>query len=50
MQAGLVSTRLALSHIFTTGRVTLRMFVAVVVTGTAELPRLTWRHGQRTAA
>ena len=50
MQAGLVNTRLALSDVFTTGRVTLRMFVAVVVTGTAELPRLSWRHGQRTAA
>ena len=42
IQAGLVSTRLALSDIFTTGRVTLRMFVAVVVTGSAELPRLSW--------
>ena len=50
MQAGLVSTRLALSDIFTTGRVTLRMLVAVIVTGTAELPRLSWQHGQRTAA
>ena len=50
MQAGLVSTSLALSDIFTTGRVTLRMFVAVVVIGPAELPRLSWRHGQRTAA
>ena len=39
MQAGLVSTRLALSDIFTTGRVTLRMFVAVVVTGSAESPK-----------
>jgi len=45
MQAGLVSTRLALSDIFTTGRVTLRMFVAVVVTGSAELPRLSPTNG-----
>ena len=48
MQAGLVSARLALSDIFTTGRVTLRMFVAVVVTGSAESPRLSWRRGQPT--
>jgi hypothetical protein len=50
MQAGLVSTRLALSDIFTARRVTLHVFAAVVVTGTAELPRLSWRHGHRTAA
>ena len=49
-QAGLVSTRMPWRDIFTTGRVTLRMFVAVVVTGSAELPRLSWRRGQRTAA
>ena len=40
MQAGLVSTRLAWSDIFTTRRVTLRIFVAVVETCAAELPRL----------
>jgi IS1 family transposase len=45
MQAGLVTTRLALSDIFTTGRVTLRVCVTVVVPGTAQLPRLSWRHG-----
>ena len=50
MQAGLVSTRMPWRDIFTTGRVTLRMLVAVVVTGSAELPRLSWRRGQRTAA
>ena len=50
MQAGLVSTRLALSDIFTTGRVTLRVCVTVVVPGTAQLPRLSWRHGHRTAS
>ena len=50
MQAGLVSTRLALSDIFTTRRVTLRIFVAVVETCAAQLPRLSWPHGQRAAA
>ena len=50
MQAGLVSTRLALSDIFTTGRVTLRVCVTVVVPGRAQLPRLSWRHGHRTAS
>ena len=50
MQAGLVRTRLALSDIFTTGRVTLRMFVAIVATGSAQLPRLSCRRGQRRAA
>ena len=50
MQAGLVSTRLALSDIFTAPCVTLRVFVAVVETGAAELPTLLWRSEQRTAA
>ena len=50
MQAGLVSTRRALSDIFTTDRVTLRVCVTVVVPGTAQLPRLSWRHGHRTAS
>ena len=50
MQAGLVSTRLALRDIFTTRRVTLRIFVAVVETCAAQLPRLSWPHGQRAAA
>ena len=50
MQAGLVSTRLALSDIFASRRVTLCVFVAVVETCAVELPRLSWSHGQRTAA
>lgn len=50
MQAGLVSTRLALSDIFTAPCVTLRVFVAVVETGAAELPTLLWQSEQRTAA
>ena len=50
MQAGLVSKRLALSDIFTACRVTLRVLVAVVETGVAELPTLSWPHEQRTAA
>ena len=50
MQAGLVSTRLALSDIFTTRRVTLRIFLAVVETCAAQLPRLSWPHGLRAAA
>ena len=50
MQAGLVSTRLALSDIFTARRVTLRVFVAVVDIDVAALPTLSWLHEQRTAA
>jgi IS1 family transposase len=50
MQAGLVSTRLALSDIFTAPCVTLRVFVAVVETGAAELPTRLWQSEQRTAA
>ena len=50
MQAGLVSTRLVLRDIFTTRRVTLRIFVAVVETCAAQLPKLSWPHGQRAAA
>ena len=50
MQAGLVSTRLALSDIFTAPCVTLRVFVAVVETGAAALPTLLWQSEQRTAA
>ena len=50
MQAGLVSTRLALGDIFTACRVTLRVFVAIVETGAAECPALSWPHEQRTAA
>ena len=50
MQAGLVSTRLALSDIFTAPCVTLRVFVAVVETGAAELPTLLWQSERRTAA
>ena len=38
MQAGLVSTRLAMSDIFTGRRVTLRVLVALVETGAAECP------------
>ncbi len=49
MQAGLVSTRLALSDIFTAPCVTLRVFVAVVETGAAESPTLLWQYEQRTA-
>ena len=50
MQAGLVSTRLTLSDILTAPCVTLRVFVAVVETGAAELPTLLWQSEQRTAA
>ena len=50
MQAGLVSMRLALSDIFASRRVTLCVFVAVVETCAVELPRLSWSHGQPTAA
>ena len=50
MQAGLVSTRLALSDIFTARCVTLRVLVAVVDIGAAALPTLSWLHEQRTAA
>ena len=50
MQAGLVSTRLALGDIFKTGRVTLRMFVAVVVTAAGGLPTLSWSYEERAAA
>ena len=42
MQAGLVSTRLALSDIFTWRRVTLRVLVALVETGAGECPTLSW--------
>ena len=42
MQAGLVSTRLAMSDIFTARRVTLRVLVALVETGAAECPTLSW--------
>ena len=50
MQAGLVSTRLALSNIFTARRVTLRVLVALVETGAVECPTLSWPHEQRMAA
>ena len=59
MQAGLVSTRLKWSDIFTARGLSLRILVAVVripvlrqrlETGTAELPTLSWPHEQRTAA
>ena len=50
MQAGLVSTRLALSDIFTARRVTLRVFVAVVEACGAELLTLSWSQRQRAAA
>ena len=50
MQAGLVSTRLALSNIFTARRVTLRVLVALVETGAVECPTLSWLHEQRMAA
>ena len=59
MQAGLVSTRLTWSHIFTARGLSLRLLVAVVRipvivqligTGTAELPTLLWPHERRTAA
>ena len=50
MQAGLVSTRLALSDIFTARRVTLRVLVAVVDIGAAGSPTRSWLHEQRTAA
>ena len=60
MQAGLVSTRLAWSDIFTARSLSLRIFVVVVRipvtvqqvidTGTADLPAFSWPHEQRTAA
>ena len=59
LQAGLVSTRLNWSDIFTAPGLFLRMFVAVVRipvivqrrdTGAAELPTFLWPHEQRTAA
>ena len=59
MQAGLVSTRLHWSDIFTARGLSLRILVAVVripvvvqlrETGTAELPAFSWPHEQRTAA
>jgi len=50
MQAGLVSTRLALSDIFTARRVTLWVFVAVGETGAAGLLPLSWQQEKRTAA
>ena len=50
MQAGLVSARLALSDIFTAGRVTLHVVLAVVESSAAALPTLSWLHEQRTAA
>ena len=59
MQAGLVSTRLHWSDIFTAPGLSLRILVAVVrfpvtvqiiETGTAELPTFSWPHEQRTAA
>jgi hypothetical protein len=39
-----------LRDIFTAHRVTLRVFVAVVETGAAELPTRSWPYEQRTAA
>ena len=50
MQAGLVSTRLALSDIFTARCVTLRVLVAVVETAAGGLPTHSWSYEQRTAA
>ena len=50
MQAGLVSTRLALGDIFTVCRITLRILVATVETDEAEFPTFSWPHEQRTAA
>ena len=50
MQAGLVSTRLALSDIFTACRVTLRVLVALVETGAAEFSTRSWPHEQQMAA
>ena len=59
MQAGLVSTRLNWSDIFTARGLSLRIFVAVVripvtvqliETGSPDLPAVSWPHEQRTAA
>ena len=59
MQAGVASTRLTWSDIFTAPGLSLRMCVAVVRipvivqrrdTGAAELPTFLWPHEQRTAA
>ena len=59
MQAGLVSTRLNWSDVFTACGLSPHIFAAVVripvivqriETGTAELPTLSWPHDQRTAA
>ena len=59
MQAGVVSTRLNWSDIFTARGLSRRLFVAVVripvivqriEPGTAELPTFSWPYEQRTAA
>ena len=50
MQAGLVSTRLALGDIFTACRLTLRILVATVETDEAEFPTFSWPHEHRPAA
>ena len=59
MQAGLVSTRLNWSDVFTAPGHSLRILVAVVripvtvqliETGTTELTTFSWPHEQRTAA
>ena len=59
MQAGLVSTRLTWSHIFTARGLSRRLLVAVVripvigqrrEPGTTELPTFSWPYEQRTAA
>ena len=50
MQAGLVSTRLALGDIFTACRLILRILVATGETDEAEFPTFSWPHEQRTAA
>ena len=59
MQAGLVSTRMNWSDIFTAHGLSLRIFATVVripvpvqliETGVAELPTFSWPHDQRKAA
>lgn len=50
MQAGLASAPMNWRDIFTARRVSLRVLVALVETGAAEFPTLSWRHEQRAAA
>ena len=50
LQAGLASAPMNWRDIFTARRVSLRVLVALVETGAAEFPTLSWSHEQRAAA